>query len=110
MNSVVEPETIVAIATPPGRGGVGIVRISGPAAKSIAEKITAKNLDVRKAIFAKFLDAKKIVDEGVAIYFQAPHSFTGDDVVELQGHGSPIVMDSLVELVIRLGARQARPG
>ncbi|MDI1301550.1 MAG: tRNA uridine-5-carboxymethylaminomethyl(34) synthesis GTPase MnmE [bacterium] len=106
-------ETIVAIATAPGRGGVGIVRVSGPRAHEIAHQVLGRNkeLPVRRVIFSAFYaeDGRKI-DEGLALAFNAPHSFTGEDVVELQGHGGPVVMDMLLKRVLALGARMARPG
>ena len=107
-----KPETIAAQATPPGQGGIGIVRISGPDALSIAKQITAKKeVTPRTAIYAKFYDAKQeILDEGLLLYFPAPHSFTGDDVIECQLHGSPVILDLLLETVTGLGARLARPG
>lgn len=104
-------DTIAAIATPPGKGGVGIVRISGPKALSIAEAIVKKTLEPRRATFASFKDEKnEALDEGVVLFFKAPHSFTGEDIVELQGHGGPVVMDRLLQLTLHFGARLARPG
>lgn len=104
-------ETIVAIATPPGQGGVGIIRISGPLAYWIAEKITRITLIARTAHFCRFYKASnEILDEGIALYFNRPHSFTGEDVVELQGHGGPVVLDCLLQQVTEYGARLARPG
>ncbi|MCP0914839.1 MULTISPECIES: tRNA uridine-5-carboxymethylaminomethyl(34) synthesis GTPase MnmE [Legionella] len=105
-------DTIVAVATPPGRGGVGIVRLSGPLACTIAQSITKqKNMPPRLAVYCTFHDqSSQIIDQGIAIYFKAPHSFTGDDVVELQGHGAPIVLDKLVAVCAALGARLAKPG
>ncbi len=113
-------DTITAIATPAGRGGVGIVRISGSQAKSIAAKILQKPSDSegeqyllqpRIAHFTKFLDEKnQLIDEGIILFFENPHSFTGEDVVELQSHGSPIVLDQLIKTAIYHGARMARPG
>lgn len=106
-------ETIAAIATPPGRGGVGIVRISGPAALRIGQEILRreKALPLRQAVFSAFFaeDGSEI-DEGLLLAFQGPHSFTGEDVIELQGHGGPVVMDLLLRRVLALGARMARPG
>ena len=109
--NIKQQETIVAIATPPGKGGVGVIRLSGEQALEIGEQICAKNLNVRKASYAQFKDKnQQTIDSGLAIYFQAPHSFTGENVVELQGHGGPIIQDLLLKEVIRLGARQARAG
>lgn len=104
-------DTIAAIATPMGRGGIGIVRISGPAAGAIAKKILGHLPKPRYAEYANFMDDdKQIIDQGIAIYFPKPHSFTGDDVLELQGHGGPVILDCLLKRVIALGARLARPG
>src|SRR3990167_5255515 len=104
-------DTITAIATPPGRGGVGIVRISGTDAKSIAIKITQKQLQPRIAQFTQFYDTdNSVIDEGIILFFENPHSFTGEDVVELQSHGSPIVLDRLIKCAISHGARMANPG
>ena len=106
------PETITAQATPPGQGGIGIIRLSGPLALQIAEKITAKNnVSPRKAIFTKFYDeSEQTLDEGLLLYFPAPNSFTGDDVIEMQLHGSPVIIDLLLQTCIHYGARLARPG
>ena len=104
-------DTIAAIATAPGRGGVGIVRVSGPLAKTIAEKILRKIPQPRFADYLPFLDERdEAIDSGLALYFVAPNSFTGEDVLELQGHGGPIVMDLLLQRVLGLGARIAKPG
>lgn len=104
-------DTIVAIATAPGAGGVGIVRLSGPAARSIGEAICKRSLPPRIAQYARFTDANgDTLDDGVALHFAAPASFTGDDVVELQAHGSPVLLRELVGRCITLGARQAQPG
>ncbi len=103
--------TIAAIATPGGFGGVGIVRVSGPKAKNIALSLTEKNLKPRFAQYTSFFDQEKnIIDSGLALYFPNPHSFTGEDVVELQGHGGPVVLNLLLQRVIELGAHQAKPG
>lgn len=104
-------DTIAAVATPPGRGGVGIVRVSGPLAKSIAEKILKKIPQPRFADYLPFLDENnEIIDSGLALYFVGPNSFTGEDILELQGHGGPVVMDLLLQRVLDLGARVAKPG
>lgn len=108
-----DTDTIAALATPPGRGGVGIIRISGEKAYQIAVTLTGRDqpLQPRHAHFGRFHDAVgQIVDEGLILYFPAPNSFTGEDVVELQGHGGPVVMGCLLNEVIALGARTARPG
>lgn len=104
-------DTIAAIATPPGRGGVGIVRVSGKGVADIALAVLGSLPQPRQVRFAPFLDpAGEPIDEGIALYFQAPASFTGEDVLELQGHGGPVVMDLLLQRVIELGARLAAPG
>ncbi len=105
-------DTIAAIATPPGRGGVGVIRLSGPQAYSIALQLNAKkDLTPRVAKYCSFINRNgDILDNGLVIYFKAPHSFTGEDVVELQGHGAPIALDSLLKECIILGARLAKPG
>ncbi|WP_312316467.1 tRNA uridine-5-carboxymethylaminomethyl(34) synthesis GTPase MnmE [Stenotrophomonas sp.] len=104
-------ETIVAIATAPGAGGVGMLRVSGPKAASIAQALGCPALQPRYAHYARFRDAAgDVLDDGIALYFPGPRSFTGEDVVELQGHGSPVVLQQLVARCIALGARQARPG
>lgn len=104
-------DTIAAVATAPGRSGVGMVRISGPRATEIGESICAVTLVPRSAKLAAFRDAGGVaLDRGIALLFKAPHSFTGEDVVELQGHGSPVVLDQLVARTVELGARVAAPG
>ncbi len=104
-------DTIVAPATPAGRGGIGIVRISGPAVPAIAAAITGELPPPRRARFARFLDAHgEPIDAGLALFFPAPGSFTGEDVLELQGHGGPVVTEMLVARALELGARLARPG
>ncbi|WP_372716437.1 tRNA uridine-5-carboxymethylaminomethyl(34) synthesis GTPase MnmE [Immundisolibacter sp.] len=104
-------DTIAAIATPPGRGGVGMVRISGPAAAAICQALTGSLPPPRQAQLASFHDADaQAIDRGLCLYFPAPRSFTGEDVVELHGHGGPVVMDMLLARVLALGARQAGPG
>jgi len=106
-----ENDTIAAIATAPGRGGVGIVRISGKKAVAIAEKILGKRPAPRHADYLNFNDANgEVIDAGIALLFVAPHSFTGEDILELQGHGGPVVLDMLLQRTIELGARLARPG
>jgi len=105
-------ETIVAIATPPGAGGVGIVRLSGSNAWPIALRINGnKPLEPRYAHYCHFYNEQsEIVDAGLMLGFKAPNSFTGEDIVELQGHGSPVVLNQLVNLCVQYGARLARPG
>jgi len=104
-------ETIAAIATPCGRGGIGVVRVSGPLAKTIAQKILTVCPKPRHSTYLPFYDEKgEVIDQGIALYFPAPHSFTGDDVLELQGHGGPVILDYLLNQVINAGARLAQPG
>ena len=104
-------DTIAAIATPPGKGGVGIVRVSGPKAAAIAIAIVDQQLKPRYASLVDFKDDKQeLIDSGLALYFPGPNSFTGEDVLELQGHGGPVVMDLLLQAVVAAGARLARPG
>jgi len=104
-------DTIAAIATPPGKGGVGVIRLSGPQARSIGERLSSKKLKTRIAHYAKFSDENSdTLDTGLAIFFAGPNSFTGEDVVEIQGHGGPVIQDLLLKEVIHLGARQARAG
>jgi tRNA modification GTPase len=107
----VAQDTIAAIASAPGAGGVGIVRLSGPAALRIARTLCARALTPRHAHHVRFHDADdRIIDDGIALAFPAPRSFTGEDVVELQAHGSPVVLQQLVARACALGARHARPG
>ena len=104
-------DTIAAIATPPGRGGIGIVRLSGPQTRTIAKDVLGRLPRPRHATHAKFCDASgQPIDQGLALFFPAPHSFTGEDVLELHGHGGPMVLDMLLERALGLGARLARPG
>ena len=104
-------DTIAAIATPPGRGGVGIVRVSGALTGRIAEAVLGGLPAPRQAHFGAFRDHdSRSIDAGIALYFRRPASFTGEDVLELHGHGGPVVMDMLLERVIALGARLAEPG
>ena len=104
-------ETIAAIATPPGNGGVGIIRISGQAVPEIAEKLLSRLPAPRQAIYSSFSDTDgSAIDSGIAIYFPSPHSYTGEDILELQGHGGAVVMDMLLRHILSLGATLARPG
>lgn len=105
-------ETIVAVATPPGRGGVGIIRVSGPLAHQIAATITKNKLtEPGKVFFRSFYSLdNELIDQGILLCFKGPNSFTGEDVVEFQVHGSPVVLDVLLKECIALGARLARPG
>ncbi|MEZ5538724.1 MAG: tRNA uridine-5-carboxymethylaminomethyl(34) synthesis GTPase MnmE [Pseudomonadales bacterium] len=107
---MLDRDTIAAIATAPGKGGIGVVRLSGAKAKAIGEAITQKTLQPRRAFFCAFLDANGVIDEGIALYFAAPASFTGEDVVELQGHGGPQVLNLLLQACVQHGARIARAG
>jgi tRNA modification GTPase len=104
-------DTIAAIATPPGRGGIGVVRLSGPVAADIGAVLCGPLPPPRQFRFARFRDSNgRVIDEGLVLRFAAPASFTGEDVVELHGHGGPVVMDLLLDRVLELGARAARPG
>ncbi|HRZ24810.1 MAG TPA: tRNA uridine-5-carboxymethylaminomethyl(34) synthesis GTPase MnmE, partial [Candidatus Contendobacter sp.] len=104
-------DTIAAVATPPGRGGIGVIRVSGPHSAAIAEAVCGALPLPRQAALRRFRAGDgAVLDEGIALYFPAPHSFTGEDVLELQGHGGPVVMDLLLARVCELGARPARPG
>lgn len=104
-------DTIAALATPPGKGGVGIIRISGPKAHQIGERITNKPFTPRIAQYGSFVDEDGLaLDEGISLFFPRPNSFTGEDVVELQGHGGPVIMDCLLRAVLSMGARIANPG
>ncbi|HAA02679.1 MAG TPA: tRNA uridine-5-carboxymethylaminomethyl(34) synthesis GTPase MnmE, partial [Syntrophobacteraceae bacterium] len=104
-------DTIASIATPPGFGGVGIVRVSGPGVRAIAEGILRTLPSPRLAGYHRFRDAAgETLDSGIALFFPSPHSFTGEDVLELQGHGGPLVLDLLLRRALQLGARPARPG
>ena len=104
-------DTIAAIATAPGRGGIGIVRVSGTGVAAIARALLGRLPEVRKATYARFTAAAgDTIDEGLALFFAAPHSFTAEDILELQGHGGPVVLETLLARVIELGARRAAPG
>lgn len=105
-------DTIVAQATAPGRGGVGIIRVSGPKANQVALEVTGKMLKPRYAEYLPFqAEDGTVLDQGIALYFPNPHSFTGEDVLELQGHGGPVVMDMLIKRILGIdGVRAARPG
>ena len=105
-------DTIVAQATAPGRGGVGIIRVSGPLATQVATAVTGKTLRPRYAEYLPFKDSDgNELDQGIALFFPNPHSFTGEDVLELQGHGGPVVIDMLIKRILQIpGIRAARPG
>jgi len=104
-------DTIAAIATPPGRGAIGMVRVSGPLAWAVCEHIAGRLPPPRQAVLRNFRDAAgERIDQGLALYFPAPHSYTGEDVLELQGHGGPLLLDLLLQSACAAGARLARPG
>lgn len=105
-------ETIVAQATAPGRGGIGILRVSGPLASQVAEAVLGKCPKPRMADYLPFKDSDgTVLDQGIAVYFKGPHSFTGEDVLELQGHGGQVVLDLLLKRILSVdGIRLARPG
>ena len=105
-------DTIVAQATAPGRGGVGIIRVSGPDVEAVAKAVLGKLPKVRFAEYLPFKDQNKaVLDQGIALLFKAPNSFTGEDVLELQGHGGPVVMDMLIKAILTLkNIRSANPG
>ena len=97
-------DTIAAVSTPPGRGGIGIVRVSGPDTATIAKAIVGCLPPPRSAHYCGFSDsAGALIDRGIALYFPAPASFTGEDVLELQGHGGPVVMDMLLAATLERG-------
>lgn len=104
-------DIIAAIATAPGRGGIGVVRISGPGLAALGQKIMGRMPAPRRATLADFHDSHgATIDQGVALFFPAPHSYTGEDVLELQGHGGPVVLQLLLKRCLELGARTAEPG
>ncbi|WP_298609832.1 tRNA uridine-5-carboxymethylaminomethyl(34) synthesis GTPase MnmE [uncultured Thiothrix sp.] len=104
-------DTIAAVATPPGRGGIGIIRLSGSNLKSLVEQLLGQVPPARAASHRLFrAQDGSILDDGLALFFPAPHSFTGEDVLELQGHGGVVVLDMLLKRCVELGARLARPG
>src|SRR5256885_1841222 len=105
-------DTIVAIATPPGRGGIGVVRLSGPDARSIATPLGAADtpLEARRATFSRICSGDQSINHAVVTLFPAPHSYTGDDVVEISAHGSPVILRAIVAGAVAQGARLAEPG
>jgi len=106
-----EKDTIAAIATAPGQGGVGIVRVSGDRARAISEQLLGKKITPRYAHYLPFKNENnETIDNGIALFFEGPNSFTGEDILELQGHGGPVVLDILLKRVLMLGARPARAG
>ncbi len=103
--------TIVAIATANGAGGIGIVRLSGPESLHIAQQLSNLVFTPRYAHFISVRDSRsRVIDQGIGLYFKAPHSFTGEDVIEIQGHGSPVALQMIVDRCLELGAQLARPG
>ncbi|WP_159566168.1 tRNA uridine-5-carboxymethylaminomethyl(34) synthesis GTPase MnmE [Budvicia diplopodorum] len=109
---MITTDTIVAQATPPGRGGVGILRVSGKQVVEVAQQVLGKLPKPRCADYLSFLDGDgTVLDRGIALYFPGPHSFTGEDVLELQGHGGPVILDLLLKRILSLpDVRIARPG
>jgi tRNA modification GTPase len=105
-------DTIVAQATAPGRGGVGIIRVSGKQAKQVAQTLLGKVPPARRADYCAFVDSdQQVIDQGIALYFAGPNSFTGEDVLELQGHGGPVILDMLIKQILIIdGIRMAKPG
>ena len=104
-------DIIAAVATAAGRAGIGIVRISGPRLDALARGLVARPLPARKAVLTSFLSSdQQVIDSGLALYFPGPHSYTGEDVLELQGHGGPVVLQLLLHRCLELGARLAQPG
>ena len=108
---IARTDTIAAIATPAGVGGIGIIRVSGPRASELASAITGSSVIARQAMFRRFLDENgRLIDEGILLFFSAPESYTGEDVCEFQCHGSPVVLNILLSRLLDLGARLAEPG
>ena len=104
-------DTIAAVSTPPGKGGIGVIRVSGVQVDFVIKQLLGRKIDARIAKFLPFLDKDgSILDSGLALFFPAPHSFTGEDVLELQAHGSPVVLDLIMRRIVSLGVRMARPG
>ncbi len=105
-------DTIVAVATPPGRGGIGLVRLSGPDARAIAAALRASDapLEPRRATFSRIRSAERSIDHAIVTFFPGPRSYTGDDVVEISAHGSPVVLHAIVAGAVAEGARLAEPG
>lgn len=106
-----KPDAIAAVATAPGRGGIGVVRVSGSGLTALAEAVLGRCPAPRHAAYLDFVDSDgSVIDRGIAIYYPAPHSYTGEDVLELQGHGGTAVMQRLLQRCLDLGARLAEPG
>ena len=116
MATVSQTTTIAAQATAPGRGGVGIIRVSGPEAKKVAKVILGKVPEIRKAEYLPFYDnylvnKRQVLDQGIALYFKGPNSFTGEDIIEFQGHGGPIILDMLLKAILAIpNVKMAKPG
>lgn len=111
MANLPRTDVIAAVATAPGRGGIGVVRVSGPDLSHIIDGLVGGSLQPRQARFVRFKSADgEVLDEGIALFFPAPHSFTGENVLELQGHGGPLVLQLVLERCLELGARPAEPG
>ncbi len=111
LSTDLDTETIIAIATPIGRGGIGIIRISGPKVPHIAQSLLGKLPTPRYATLCNFKNSQgQLLDQGIALYFPAPNSFTGEPILELQGHGGPVILDQLLSTLLTLGTRLARPG
>ena len=110
-DSELDPDTIAAVATPPGVGGIGVVRISGPRSLEVAKQLTTVCPPPRKATLCKFRDGKgRVIDEGILLYFPAPGSYTGEQVCEIQCHGGPVVLNLLLQHLFAIGVRPAEPG
>ena len=110
MNNTIE-DTIAAIATPLGRGGIAVIRVSGSKSLEVAKILTGTNPEPRKAYFKKFKLGNDILDEGILLYFNSPNSYTGEDVIEIQGHGGIVAPKRLLEAILSIeGVRQAEPG
>ena len=106
-----ENDAIAAIATAPGLSGIGVVRVSGPRLGSLVAALVGNQLPPRQAVLSGFRDARgEVIDQGIALFFPAPRSYTGEDVLELQGHGGPVVLQQLLKRCLELGARPAQPG
>lgn len=104
-------DTIVAVATPPGRGGIGIIRVSGDATEAVARKLLGRVPRPRYAQYTDFVGADgAVLDQGIALFYPTPYSFTGENVLELQGHGGPVILDLILQEILALNVRMARPG
>lgn len=110
MSAAQHGDLIAAVATPPGQGGIGVVRLSGQGAAEVGARICGRALKARQALYCTFSDGTEVIDQGLALLFSGTASFTGEEVVELQGHGGPVVMQRLLDAAINCGARLAQPG